>query len=131
MAVLVAVMVYVSYATFEWHSIAPRTLKNMPKSETAVMLITVIPTVVTGNLAIGVGLGVLAAMIAFVFGVGAMFAMFYMLRALLRLQSRGNLNYASAVGEEAVLTVLAKHNAKLGLLFLDIKRAAEALSKLV
>ncbi|HEY4577696.1 MAG TPA: SulP family inorganic anion transporter [Yaniella sp.] len=66
MAVLVAVMVYVAYATFEWHSIAPRTLKNMPKSETAVMLITVIPTVVTGNLAIGVGLGVLAAMIAFV-----------------------------------------------------------------
>jgi SulP family sulfate permease len=66
MAVLVAVMVYVSYATFEWHSIAPRTLKNMPKSETLVMLITVIPTVVTGNLAVGVGLGVLAAMIAFV-----------------------------------------------------------------
>src|SRR5690625_5190186 len=66
MAVLVAVMVYVAYATFEWHSIAPRTLKNMPKSETLVMLITVIPTVVTGNLAIGVGLGVLAAMIAFV-----------------------------------------------------------------
>src|SRR5690625_5262237 len=66
MAVLVAVMVYVAYATFEWHSIAPRTLKNMPKSETIVMLITVIPTVVTGNLAIGVGLGVLAAMIAFV-----------------------------------------------------------------
>src|SRR5690625_908789 len=66
MAVLVAVMVYVSYATFEWHSIAPKTLKNMPKSETLIMLITVIPTVVTGNLAIGVGLGVLAAMIAFV-----------------------------------------------------------------
>jgi len=66
MAVLVAVMVYVAYATFEWHSIAPRTLKNMPKSETLVMLITVIPTVVTGNLAVGVGLGVLAAMIAFV-----------------------------------------------------------------
>src|SRR5690625_2332542 len=66
MAVLVAVMVYVAYATFDWHSIAPKTLKNMPKSETLVMLITVIPTVVTGNLAIGVGLGVLAAMIAFV-----------------------------------------------------------------
>lgn len=37
----------------------------------------------------------------------------------------------SSSGEEAVLTVLAKHNAKLGLLFLDIKRAAEALSKLL
>ena len=37
----------------------------------------------------------------------------------------------SSAGSEAVLTVLAKQNAKLGLLFLDIKRAAEALSKLV
>lgn len=37
----------------------------------------------------------------------------------------------SSAGSEAVLTVLAKPNAKLGLLFLDIKRAAEALSKLV
>lgn len=37
----------------------------------------------------------------------------------------------SSSGNEAVLTVLAKHNAKLGLLFLDIKRAAEALSKLI
>src|SRR5699024_6848831 len=54
------------YSTFEWHSIAPRTLKNMPVSETVIMLITVIPTVISGNLAIGVGLGVLAAMIAFV-----------------------------------------------------------------
>ena len=37
----------------------------------------------------------------------------------------------SSSGQEAVLTVLAKQNAKLGLLFLDIKRAAEALSKLI
>ncbi|MCZ2090429.1 MAG: roadblock/LC7 domain-containing protein [Burkholderiales bacterium] len=37
----------------------------------------------------------------------------------------------TACGNEAVLTVLAKHNAKLGLLFLDIKRAAEALAKLI
>ena len=37
----------------------------------------------------------------------------------------------TAAGEEAVLTVLAKSNAKLGLIFLDIKRAAEALSKLI
>ena len=37
----------------------------------------------------------------------------------------------SSSGTEAVLTVLAKQNAKLGLLFLDIKRAAEALSKLI
>lgn len=37
----------------------------------------------------------------------------------------------SSSGDEAVLTVLAKPNAKLGLVFLDIKRAAEALAKLL
>lgn len=37
----------------------------------------------------------------------------------------------SAAGPEAVLTVLAKSNAKLGLIFLDIKRAAETLSRLI
>ncbi|SHF38502.1 hypothetical protein SAMN02745117_01846 [Lampropedia hyalina DSM 16112] len=35
----------------------------------------------------------------------------------------------TAAGSEAVLTVTAKANAKLGLLFLDIKRAAQVLSK--
>jgi predicted regulator of Ras-like GTPase activity (Roadblock/LC7/MglB family) len=34
-------------------------------------------------------------------------------------------------GEEAVLTVLAKPNAKLGLIFLDVKRAAESISELL
>ena len=37
----------------------------------------------------------------------------------------------SSAGQEAVLTVLAKPNAKLGLIFLDVKRAAEALAKLI
>jgi len=36
-----------------------------------------------------------------------------------------------AVGDEAVLTVLARSSAKLGLIFLDMKRAAEDLSRLV
>lgn len=65
MAALVAVMIVVSVATLDWHSIAPRTLKVMPRSETAVMVVTVAATVVTGNLAIGVALGVLAAMVGF------------------------------------------------------------------
>ncbi|MFP3459648.1 SulP family inorganic anion transporter [Arthrobacter globiformis] len=65
MAALVAVMVFVSAITFDWHSVAPATLKRMPKSETAVMLITVGTVVVTHNLAIGVGVGVLAAMAMF------------------------------------------------------------------
>jgi predicted regulator of Ras-like GTPase activity (Roadblock/LC7/MglB family) len=36
-----------------------------------------------------------------------------------------------SIGEDAVLTVLARAKAKLGLIFLDMKRAAEDLSKLV
>lgn len=36
-----------------------------------------------------------------------------------------------SIGEDAVLTVLAREQAKLGLIFLDMKRAAEDLSKLV
>ncbi len=34
-------------------------------------------------------------------------------------------------GEDAVLTVLAKPQAKLGLIFLDVKRAAESVSKVI
>ncbi len=65
MAALVAVMIFVAIVTFDWHSIKPSTLKRMPKSETTVMLATVIATVWTHNLAIGVGVGVLVAMVAF------------------------------------------------------------------
>ena len=65
MAALVAVMIVVSVATFDWHSIRPSTLKRMPKSETFVMLVTVAVTVWTHNLALGVGVGVIAAMIMF------------------------------------------------------------------
>ncbi|GAA3709582.1 SulP family inorganic anion transporter [Zhihengliuella alba] len=65
MAALVAVMIFVSIATFDWHSIHPATLRRMPKSETAVMLVTVVATVWTHNLAIGVAAGVLMAMVLF------------------------------------------------------------------
>lgn len=34
-------------------------------------------------------------------------------------------------GREAVLTVLAKPNAKLGLIFLDVKRAAQSISEML
>jgi sulfate permease, SulP family len=65
MAALVAVMIMVSVATFDWHSVAPATLRRMPKSETTVMLSTVAVVVATHNLAIGVGVGVLVAMTLF------------------------------------------------------------------
>jgi predicted regulator of Ras-like GTPase activity (Roadblock/LC7/MglB family) len=37
----------------------------------------------------------------------------------------------TAVGQEAVLTALAREEAKLGMIFLEMRRAAEDLSKLV
>lgn len=37
----------------------------------------------------------------------------------------------TSAGSEAVLTVLAKPNAKLGLIFLDVKRAANDVAKLI
>jgi predicted regulator of Ras-like GTPase activity (Roadblock/LC7/MglB family) len=46
---------------------------------------------------------------------------------------KGNKGYVLMVGagEVAVLTVLAKPTAKLGLVFLDVKRAAENVIKLL
>jgi SulP family sulfate permease len=65
MAALVAVMIMVSVGTFDWHSVRPATLRRMPKSETTVMLATVVVTVTTHNLAYGVIVGVLVAMVLF------------------------------------------------------------------
>ncbi|MFJ8547003.1 SulP family inorganic anion transporter [Streptomyces sp. NPDC093586] len=65
MAALVAVMVMVTFGTFDWHSIAPKTLKRMPAGEIAVMVITVIVVVATHNLAIGVVVGTLTATVVF------------------------------------------------------------------
>ncbi|MBF6182443.1 SulP family inorganic anion transporter [Nocardia otitidiscaviarum] len=65
MAALVAVMIMVSVGTMDWHSIAPKTLRRMPIAETTVMLVTVAVTVFTHNLAYGVIVGVLTAMVAF------------------------------------------------------------------
>ncbi len=65
MAALVAVMIMVAIATFDWHSIQPATLRRMPKSETTVMVSTVVVVVATHNLAIGVVVGVMVAMTLF------------------------------------------------------------------
>ncbi|QXB19210.1 sulfate permease, SulP family [Corynebacterium coyleae] len=65
MAALVAIMIMVSVGTIDWHSIHPRTLKLMPVSETIVMVVTVAATLITSNLAVGVVLGVVTAMIMF------------------------------------------------------------------
>ena len=65
MAALVAVMVLVAFSTFDWHSVAPKTLQRMPKSEIFIMAVTVIAVVITENLAIGVIVGCLSAMMFF------------------------------------------------------------------
>ncbi|MCS4535021.1 SulP family inorganic anion transporter [Corynebacterium sp. HS2168-gen11] len=65
MAALVGIMIMVSVGTIDWHSISPRTLKYMPLSETVVMVVTVLATLTTHNLAVGVILGVTTAMIMF------------------------------------------------------------------
>lgn len=65
MAALVAVMIMVSVGTMDWHSLAPKTLRRMPRSETLVMLATVAVTVATHNLAYGVIVGVITAMVLF------------------------------------------------------------------
>lgn len=65
MAALVAVMLMVAAATFDWHSIKLTTLRRLPKTETFVMVVTVAVVVVTSNLAIGVIVGVVVAMVMF------------------------------------------------------------------
>lgn len=53
--------------------------------------------------------------------------------ALEQVYIRGDDGYVilTAVGEEAVLTALARQEAKLGLIFLEMRRAAEDLTKVV
>jgi len=65
MAALVAVMVLVAFGTFDWHSVSPATLKRMPSGEITVMVVTVAVVVATDNLAIGVVVGTITAMVIF------------------------------------------------------------------
>ncbi len=65
MAALVAVMIMVAVGTFDWNSIRISQLRRAPRTETAVMVVTVAIVVPTGNLALGVAGGVLLAAIFF------------------------------------------------------------------
>ncbi|MFF9344553.1 SulP family inorganic anion transporter [Streptomyces sp. NPDC014773] len=65
MAALVAVMVIVSVAAFDWESVAPRTLRRAPVGETVVMLVTLACVLVSHNLALGVIVGSLTATVVF------------------------------------------------------------------
>jgi len=68
MAALVAVMIMVSIGTFNWGSI--RNLREHPKSSSVVMMATVIVTVATHDLAMGVLTGVLLSGFFFAHKVG-------------------------------------------------------------
>ncbi len=63
MATLVGVMVMIALNTANWTSI--RAIRRIPKSDTAVMLLTVVVTVLTHNLALGLLAGVALAGILF------------------------------------------------------------------
>ncbi len=67
MAALVAVMIMVSIGTFSWSSFKNLRIHN--RSSSAVMLVTVLTTVFTHNLAAGVGAGVLLSALFFAFKV--------------------------------------------------------------
>lgn len=56
MAALVAVMIMVSISTFQWASF--RNIGSIPRSETAVMLTTMLVTIFTRNFALGVAIGI-------------------------------------------------------------------------
>jgi len=64
MPVLVGVMIMVSMTTFNWGSF--KFLKQAPKSESLVMLVTVAVILYTHNLAIGVVIGVILSSLFFV-----------------------------------------------------------------
>lgn len=68
MAALVAVMIMVSIGTFNWGSI--KNLREHPKSSSVVMIATVVVTVFTHDLAMGVLTGVLASGFFFAHKVG-------------------------------------------------------------
>jgi SulP family sulfate permease len=63
MAALVAVMIMVSIGTFSWASL--KNISRTPRSETAVMITTVLITVLTHNLAIGVITGIVMSTVFF------------------------------------------------------------------
>ena len=71
MAALVAVMIMVSIGTFSWESF--RNLREHPASSSIVMLATVIVTVFTHNLALGVGVGVVLSALFYANKVGRVF----------------------------------------------------------
>ncbi|MBO1305620.1 SulP family inorganic anion transporter [Enterococcus sp. 669A] len=66
-AALVAIMTVVAFNTFDWATI--RYVKEAPKKDVLIFLVTTLSIVATGNLAIGVLVGVLISAVLFVRGI--------------------------------------------------------------
>ena len=71
MAALVAIMIMVSVGTFSWSSI--KNLRTHPRSSSIVMIATVVVTIFSHNLAIGVLVGVLLSGIFFAWKISQIF----------------------------------------------------------
>jgi SulP family sulfate permease len=63
MAALGAVMVSIAFVTFAWKQVTPRALRRMPWPEALALIVTTVVTVVTHNLAFGVGAGVAVSLL--------------------------------------------------------------------
>ncbi|RZL36228.1 MAG: SulP family inorganic anion transporter [Rubrivivax sp.] len=93
-AALVAIMVMVSAATFDWGS--ARALLKHPKLSSAVMVATVATTVLTHNLAAGVAVGVLLSGVFFTFKVARLLEVARSGDDLLTYRVTGQVFFASA-----------------------------------
>lgn len=88
---------------------------------------------IASALPLGVEEDRVSAMSAAMLSLGDRIALELQRGALQQVFIRGKQGYVilTSIGQEAVLTVLARERAKLGLVFLDISRAAEDLASLL
>ncbi|MEL7241594.1 MAG: SulP family inorganic anion transporter [Cyanobacteria bacterium J06629_18] len=63
MGALVAVMIMVSIGTFRWYSF--KNIRSIPRTDTAVMLTTMLVTIYTKNFALGVAIGIIMSTVFF------------------------------------------------------------------
>ena len=97
MAALVAVMFMVAFSTFNWASLM--SFRRLPKSETVVMLMTVVTAVITHNLALGVIVGIALSAIAFSRKIGKL------IMIQNQLSAEGNTRTYSVFGQLFVVSV--------------------------
>ncbi|MCP4536007.1 MAG: hypothetical protein GY832_02575 [Chloroflexi bacterium] len=107
-------------------------MQNTPDIEAAV-LVSVDGLPIASSLPGGIEEDRVSAMSAAMLSLGERIASELGRGVLDEVYVRGKKGYVilRAVGEEAVLTVLARQEAKLGLLFLETRRASEELTKIL